>query len=337
MAKPKKTISTSYIRPLLDDFEHFNIDRAKALDAAQLPYDLDQRAITLEQYQLLLTYVLAHVHDNDLAARLISQTEMTRHDLLGLLVMCGLTLRNAIKAAMRFYRLQIKFIRLSYREEDDFGIIRIEPDGVSGIAEAFTLKMTMLALLKAKEDLIGASIEKDLVRLSCPEIKTDSLNTSFQHTELSFNQPFYELAIPIDTLNTKLKSANQITFEMLQKQCEHTLAQQTPDQPIDTKVSLLLHDIKDTFPDLSQMASLLAMSPRTLSRQLSHLNASYQTLLDKEKIVRSKELLLYTKMSITDIATQLYFSDSSYFSKVFKKHMTMSPKQYRLENQQSTH
>ena len=332
MHKAKKTISTSYIEPLLESFQHFDIDRQTALAAAQLPLELTQRSITLEQYQQLLSYVLQYVDHAQLSSYLIKQTEMTRHDLLGLLVMCGLTLRNAIKAAMRFYRLQIKFIRLSYTEKNGYGTIRVEPDGVQDTAKIFTLSMTLLALLKAKQDLIGSSTEKDRVSLICGPICSDHLSPLLQETEVTYNQPFYALSIPKSTLDTKLKSANQITFELLQKQCEHTLAQQTPNQSIDTKVSLLLQDIKDTFPDLSQMASLLAMSPRTLSRQLSKADTNYQSLLDQEKIVRSKELLLYTKMSITDIANQLYFSDSSYFSKVFKKHMAMSPKQYRVDN-----
>lgn len=37
-------------------------------------------------------------------------------------------------------------------------------------------------------------------------------------------------------------------------------------------------------------------------------------------------------MSLADIGARLQFNDQSYFTKVFKKHTGMTPKQFRTQN-----
>jgi len=54
----------------------------------------------------------------------------------------------------------------------------------------------------------------------------------------------------------------------------------------------------------------------------------YQYIIH-QKINHSKQLLIDTKKSITSIAQNLGFNDSSHFSKTFKQHENMTPKQYR--------
>ncbi|MBQ9337681.1 MAG: AraC family transcriptional regulator [Lentisphaeria bacterium] len=52
------------------------------------------------------------------------------------------------------------------------------------------------------------------------------------------------------------------------------------------------------------------------------------------RISRATELLLYSEMSIGDIAAQCGFCDSNYFCKTFRAQTGMSPRQFRLRNEQ---
>ncbi|MDQ6421667.1 AraC family transcriptional regulator [Paenibacillus sp. LHD-117] len=51
--------------------------------------------------------------------------------------------------------------------------------------------------------------------------------------------------------------------------------------------------------------------------------------IQKERVEEAKKLLDFTKDSISTIALRLNFCDQTYFIKVFKKHMGITPKQYR--------
>ena len=66
-----------------------------------------------------------------------------------------------------------------------------------------------------------------------------------------------------------------------------------------------------------------------LSREL---NTSFSELLLNERINAAKRLLLTTDMSITEIALDAGFTDSSYFIKKFHKFTGTTPHKYRTEN-----
>ena len=50
------------------------------------------------------------------------------------------------------------------------------------------------------------------------------------------------------------------------------------------------------------------------------------------KVEKACELLVTTNLSIIDIAMSVGFDDQSYFTKLFKKDTSMTPKQYRSAN-----
>ena len=62
------------------------------------------------------------------------------------------------------------------------------------------------------------------------------------------------------------------------------------------------------------------------------LNSNFGDLLLKERIEASKKLLLTTEMSITDIALETGFTDSSYFIKKFRIYTGTTPHNYRVTN-----
>lgn len=50
------------------------------------------------------------------------------------------------------------------------------------------------------------------------------------------------------------------------------------------------------------------------------------------RIIKSTELYKNSGLSIAEIATRVGFSDYSYFSRSFKKHMGISPSKYFKQN-----
>ncbi|MDR6551767.1 helix-turn-helix domain-containing protein [Paenibacillus qinlingensis] len=98
-------------------------------------------------------------------------------------------------------------------------------------------------------------------------------------------------------------------------------------------VSRTLHYIKENFTypiTLSALAGISFCSETYLSHQFKETTGSTITEYIKElRIQKAKNLLDITTYSITLIAHQCGFNDSNYFSRVFRQHTGMSPKQYR--------
>ena len=57
--------------------------------------------------------------------------------------------------------------------------------------------------------------------------------------------------------------------------------------------------------------------------------------IQNEKIIRAKNLLIYSDRTIQEISMYLGFSSQSYFGKVFQKIVGMTPKQFRIQNRLS--
>ncbi len=56
---------------------------------------------------------------------------------------------------------------------------------------------------------------------------------------------------------------------------------------------------------------------------------TYSTYLTTMRMQKAKALLAGTDRPITDIAFEVGYNDSNYFSTAFRKHEGLSPRQYR--------
>lgn len=82
--------------------------------------------------------------------------------------------------------------------------------------------------------------------------------------------------------------------------------------------------------NLAQYAEILNISPNHLNKCVKlQTGESAQTYIDRLKIIEIKYLLYQTELSISDIADKLGFYDISYFSRFFKKHEGVSPREFR--------
>lgn len=72
------------------------------------------------------------------------------------------------------------------------------------------------------------------------------------------------------------------------------------------------------------------MTVRHLSETLKNvLGKTASKIILEFQIKEAKAILLNTDKSISEIATELGFSDSFTFSHFFKQHLSISPSQYR--------
>ncbi len=91
--------------------------------------------------------------------------------------------------------------------------------------------------------------------------------------------------------------------------------------------------ISDHFPEpltLEEVAGFVHLNPSYFSSMFKQsCGSSFKEYLNMVRIEESKRLLANTDYSLINIAIATGFEDQSYFSKVFKKHTGITPKQYR--------
>jgi AraC-like DNA-binding protein len=81
---------------------------------------------------------------------------------------------------------------------------------------------------------------------------------------------------------------------------------------------------------LNEASSLCHVTRSHFCRKFKkYFGISFSSYLEKRKVEKAKSLLINTNDSMTDIAHQCGFNDSSYFSSTFKKHNHLSPLKMR--------
>lgn len=88
---------------------------------------------------------------------------------------------------------------------------------------------------------------------------------------------------------------------------------------------------------LSAAAESVSMSEGGLSKLFKRVTGlGFKEYLLTVRVLRAKELLKSTALSVSEIAFECGFNDSNYFSKIFGKYSDTTPLKYRKKHQKST-
>ncbi|KZZ43689.1 hypothetical protein A3765_04800 [Oleiphilus sp. HI0130] len=137
------------------------------------------------------------------------------------------------------------------------------------------------------------------------------------------------LSLPIVTANEDLK-AHKLQV------CEHALMSiEKRFNPVQ-RLQALFKRRFPALPCIDEAAEELGMSKSALHRKLQEEKTSYQCLLNEFKRKKSEYFLKHTNFTISEIAEQIGFSDSSTFRRAFKTWTGLQPSQVRTEDKHTS-
>src|SRR6185436_573776 len=93
--------------------------------------------------------------------------------------------------------------------------------------------------------------------------------------------------------------------------------------------AILAHDLGTTVPSIEQVAQDVALSKRSLHRQLAAQGTSYQRLLDGLRRDEALRQALDEERQLKAIAGAVGFSDQRGFRRAFKRWTGLTPQQFR--------
>ncbi len=170
-------------------------------------------------------------------------------------------------------------------------------------------------------------------------IKT--LSRSFQLPERKFSDlEFGEkyICLPLRKNELKLKSSrpDKNLRKILHRQAHDTLKQlfgfdhtSVKHKRLGLGIEFVLNNIQASQISLGKMASYFGLSERTLQRRLDHRGISFTELILFMRMEIAKQMLEVPIFKVTDIAQGLGYSESSAFTRAFKKSEGISPLKYR--------
>ena len=88
-------------------------------------------------------------------------------------------------------------------------------------------------------------------------------------------------------------------------------------------------ELRGGEPSLSRVARQLAMSPRTLQRQLEAEHTSFAEVLDRTRRDFADIYVRDRQLALTEVAFLLGFSEASAFTRAFQRWYGVAPSQFR--------
>jgi AraC-like DNA-binding protein len=180
-----------------------------------------------------------------------------------------------------------------------------------------------------------------LRRLTSRHIKP--LAVTFQHCKppditennrifgtVRFGQPDNLLEFRSADLAVGLLSANPALLEVFEAQARELLGQMDQRGPVSRRVlGILARRITVTTPSLEEVAGELAMSGRSVQRELRAENTSYRQLVEQVRKEIAVRHLARPGASASEAAFLLGFSEPSAFTRAFRRWTGAPPTQYQ--------
>ncbi|MGK0482318.1 MAG: AraC-like DNA-binding protein [Planctomycetota bacterium] len=148
---------------------------------------------------------------------------------------------------------------------------------------------------------------------------------------LLFGCPYDEIVME----TRELSKASLLYEPMLYEQLRF-IADLSTDQPAGTSPlrQLVEQAIRSGGHAVESVADTLQMTRRTLQRRLQKEGVTFRTVLHEVRVGMAKELLTESKLSVTEIAQRLHYSDDKAFRKAVKAITGKTPTELRGERAQ---
>lgn len=159
---------------------------------------------------------------------------------------------------------------------------------------------------------------------------TRMYETVFAGSKLVFSAPFNGFNGPAARLDRPLETANPSLHDVLREHSERLLAELAPDDNLVARVATdILRTMREGRASAELTASHLAMSRRTLARQLADQGTTYKELLQQTRYRTAVHHLRHSSQTTEDIAFLLGFTECAAFVRAFRRWNGQSPHDYR--------
>jgi AraC-like DNA-binding protein len=283
--------------------------------------------LSLPQVEALVARARALTGDDAIGIQLGMQMRVSAHGYLGFAAMTSPTVRDALDLAQRFVPTRTNAIALAVHVRGDRASLVIEERGDFGTARDAVLFALAIGIWQIGIALTGRMLEGS-AELAFPR------PSYFDRYELfapktRFSQPANQLVFDASVLDLPLSMADRASQQLAVEQCERSLEALGLDGDVLDRARRLALKDEGGARSLDEVATALALSPRTLKRKLATHGVTYSDLLDEQRLEAALLLLRAEGGSIDDVAERLGYSDTANFGRAFRRWTGISPAAYR--------
>ncbi|MEM7435283.1 MAG: AraC family transcriptional regulator ligand-binding domain-containing protein [Myxococcota bacterium] len=145
-----------------------------------------------------------------------------------------------------------------------------------------------------------------------------------------FDAPDARLLYALEMWDAPPLAANALAFKAYKKQASQLAKLLRVEVPLSERARRLMW-LSTPPPDRDSVASMLAISARTLARRLAAEGTSYAELQQEVQLARAQEYLRSPQARVSEVAQCLGFSDATAFSRAFRNWSGQAPTAWRKQ------
>ena len=328
----RPSVSVAFMTPLFKYAESQGISgdelcRAASLDGRIVQHP--QERIRLPELDRLITSAIQLTGQADLGLRLAQTLHVEMAGILGYLMMNCQTIDDALRQYCKYQDLARDFIRISYATNGITAMISWDFAVASLNCQAVFLEIVAATVMVLAQELTGKDFPLIEVQFQHPAPAYAASYDNIFRTKVIFEASQTALIFKHENLELPVRLPNRELFSVMDRQAAASLHNLTGLPNLTTQARMILRQEHTRLPDIGRLAKDLGMNVRSLQLKLKEDGCTFRNLKDELLLERAVNLLLNSRLSITEISRNLGFSEPGAFHRSFRRWTGKSPGEYR--------
>ena len=323
------------VRPLISGLAGLGHDPVPMLahvgiEAATL--EDPEASVPMRQVLGLIDHAVQVTGDEHLGLHLAQEAQPGSFDVHLYTMVSSATLGDAFKCLCRYQRLIHDSTEVRLDIEDDRATLGHRmPGGVA--APRQSAEFLLAAWVRGGRLATGTTWSPVEVHFAHREPANADGHRRFFGAPIRFMAGENALVMPTSLLGLPCARADAALFAMLDRYAADRLERAPRSSSIgDRARAALVAALRHGEPSAAQVASRLKMSVRTLNRALADEDTSYRRLLEQLRRELAVRHLADARLSVTEIAFLLGFSELSAFHRAFRRWTGQTPSAFRARS-----
>ena len=242
-------------------------------------------------------------------------------------------LRASCERAERYAQVLTSVASYELRDADEGVYFHLHREGdrsVRGLC--LSNEATIASMVAIIQEVTTAAFKPEAVyfRHGAP----DSISSHEQHfgCPVHFDSGMDAVLASTEAMRAPNRVGDPAIVRFFDAHLEDEVAKLKEEDTLERRVrSHIAKSLSQGVPGVTDVASQLGMSGRTLQRQLADRGATFQKLVDQARRELAERLLADTSYPLAEVAFLTGFSEQSAFNRAFKRWAGQTPRSFRLK------
>jgi AraC-like DNA-binding protein len=287
--------------------------------------------LPITQVQKLWKEAIDMTGDPHLALHLGESINTVAVGILAYVMMHCPTLGKALEKLCLYQDIVCDGSKTTLTIENDLVYLNLSQLSEDLIYPHYAFESELSIYFSATKVMIGNYLPLKAVHFNYPQyISIEEYFRIFQTKNIVFDSHFTGMVFEKKYLETPILNANPNLFSLFEVHAQDILSNLKSNTSIAEKVKKeILIELKGEEPTLLKIAKNLGIGVRSIQMKLKEEGVTFQQLLDEIRKNLATKHLKEGKLSTTDIAYLLGYSEPSVFFRSFKKWTGQTPTFYR--------